>query len=86
MNTDLTKRRGTIANYLTKNCDKLWACGNNVKKMRAVALQLLDSSTLTDKEAVEQAKHIFKTAKDNLFISCLITYMTGDTVTFNKRR
>lgn len=86
MKTDLSKRSGTIANHLTKNCDKLWACGNDVKKMRAVALRLLDSPTLTDKEAVEQAKKIFNTAKDNLFISCLVTYMTGEAITPKKGR
>lgn len=82
MSKDIIKRNGTIANHLMNNKDKLWACGDDVSKMRKVALSLLDDPKLTDKEAVAQAKKIFTTAKNNLFISCLITYMTGERVSF----
>ena len=82
MKKEISKRNGTIAHHLVKNKDKLWACGNDVKAMRRVALELLDDPSLTDREAVEQAKRIFMTAKDNLFISCLCTYMTGEKVSF----
>lgn len=78
---DITKNSGSIANLLTKNRDRLWACGNDVRAMRKVALELLDDPSLTDKEAVVKARRIFQTAKDNLFLSCLMTYMTGDKVT-----
>ena len=82
MKKDITKRNGTIANHLMNHKGQLWACRDHVKEMRRVALQLLDDPKLTDKEAVAQAKRIFTTAKDNLFISCLITYMTGEKVSF----
>ena len=77
MKKQLFETNGTIANHLTNNADKLWACGSNIRKMRAVALSLLEDPKLTDKEAVAKAKHLFITTKDNLFMSCLVTYMTG---------
>ena len=82
MKKEITQRNGTIANHLIKNKDTLWACGDNVRAMRQAALKLLDDPCLTDKEAVAQAKRIFTTAKDSLFISCLMTYMTGQKVSF----
>lgn len=77
---EITKNKGSIANHLNNNRDKLWACGNDTRAMRRVALELLDDPSLTDKEAVVKAKRIFQTAKDHLFLSCLMTYMTGDKV------
>ena len=80
MQKELSNKKGSIAYHLTKNKEKLWACGNDIQAMRKLALQLPDDLSLIDKEAVAQAKKIFKTAKDHLFISCLCTYMTGDKV------
>lgn len=80
MKKELSNQKGTIAYHLTQNKDKLWACGNDVRAMRKVALELLDDPSLTDKAAVMQAKKIFTTARDHMFLSCLMTYMTGDKV------
>lgn len=82
MKKNIQNQKGTIAYVLTKNTDKLWACGDNIKAMREVAIKLLDDKSITDKEAVIKARKIFQTAKDNLFLSTLMTYMTGDKVTF----
>lgn len=77
MKKDISKVNGTIAKHLCDHKDEIWACDPNINAMRSVALKLLDDPCLTDKEAVAQAKHIFKTAGNNLFLSCLLTYMTG---------
>lgn len=76
----LNETRGTVAYHLTKNKDKLWACCSNIKAMRALAIKLLDDESITDKDAVAKAKKIFTTTKDNLFLSCLCTYMLGEKV------
>ena len=77
---ELSSVTGTIANHLTAHKDELWACGSNIKQMRIVALRLLDDPCLKDKEAVMKAKKIFSTTRDNLFMSCLCTYMLGERI------
>lgn len=67
----------SIANLLTEKREWLWECGDNIPEMRRRALSLLEDPRLTDKESVAKAKRIFSTAKDSLFMSTLITYMTG---------
>ena len=80
MAKNLTKYNGTIANHLTAHKDEIWACGNDIKRMREVVTKLLDSPNLKDKKAVYEAKQIFAKAHDSLFLSSLVTYMTGEKV------
>lgn len=80
MAKNLTKYNGTIAKHLMSHKDEIWACGDNVRQMREVVIKLLDEPTLKDKKAVFEAKEIFRKAHDSLFLSSLITYMTGDKV------
>ena len=80
MAKNLTRYNGTIANHLMSHKDEIWACGNDVKKMREVVIKLLDAPTLKDKKAVFEAKEIFRKSHDSLFLSSLITYMTGEKV------
>lgn len=77
MRPELSKIKGTIANHFTQNSSKLWGCGNDVEKMRKMALQLLEDPTLTDKKAVLEAKQSLSKAKPSSFCSTLVTYMTG---------
>ena len=80
MAKDLTKFDGTIAKHLTAHQDEIFACGNNVQLMRKKVLELLDEPTLKDKKAVANAKDVLSKAHPSLFLSSLVTYMTGDKV------
>lgn len=77
--TTLDARKGTIANVLMKHREELFDFLNNgdVKGCRKKALELLDDPTITDKAGVVTAKKVFSRPGDNLFMSCLMTYMSG---------
>ena len=80
MAKDLTKQPGTIAYLFTTNSSKLWSCGNDLTKMKGVALELLDDKSLTDKQAVVKAKELLSKSNGSKFMSILVTYMTGQKV------
>lgn len=77
--TDLHTKRGTIAYILNQNKDTLFNLINNneINKARQKAIELISDDSITDKKAVITATNVFKKSKDNLFLSSLITYMTG---------
>lgn len=76
---DISERKGTIAYVFKQHLDELYECLDwyGVPEARKKVLQLLDDPSITDVEAVAQAKQIFATAKPHLFLSTLVTYMTG---------
>ena len=80
MTKDLTTVKGTIAYLFTQNSDKLWSCGNDLNKMKGVALNLLEDESLTDKQAVFKAKELLGKSSGSRFMSILVTYMTGQKV------
>ena len=75
----LEKRKGTIANVLTTHQSELYAFldAGDIKGCRKKAIELLDDPSISDKKAVETAKKVFARPGDNLFLSCLVTYMSG---------
>lgn len=77
---DLTKIPGTIAYLFTQHTNDFNQCGNNINKMKEVALRLLDDPNLTDKEAVMKAKKNLGASNNSRFLSLLTTYMTGEKV------
>lgn len=79
---NLQQVTGTIAHCLTSNKDKIWECGSNIHKMRAVVNDLLASEELQGNPEVANAVKILNKSKDNLFLSILMTYMTGMKVSF----
>ena len=76
---DLSTKKGTIAYILNAHKDELFELisNNNIKGARNKAVELLNSSEISDKSAVITAKEIFTKSKDNLFLSSLMSYMTG---------
>lgn len=79
MMTAIENRKGTIANVLTKHQSELYAFLDvgDVKGCRKKAIELLDDPSITDKKSVATAKKVFARPGDNLFLSCLVTYMSG---------
>ena len=77
--TAIEKRKGTIAKVLTDHQSELYALldEGNVKECRKKVIELLDDPSITDKAAVTTAKKVFSRPGDNLFLSCLVTYMSG---------
>ena len=77
--TELHNRKGTIAYIFNKHQIELFDLinENNILGARQRALELLNDPTITDKNAVITAKNIFTRSKDNLFLSSLMSYMTG---------
>lgn len=75
----IESRKGTIANVLTKHREELFEYLNNgdIRGCRKKALELLEDPTITDKAGVATAKKVFARPGDNLFLSCLVTYMSG---------
>lgn len=75
----IEKRNGTIANVLNKHQQELYAYleVGDVKGCRKKALELLDDPSIKDRAAVTTAKKVFARPGDNLFMSCLVTYMSG---------
>lgn len=76
---DLHTKRGTIAYTLNQHMPELFDLinKNNIKGARKKAVQLITEANISDKQAVLTATDIFTNAKDNLFLSSLMSYMTG---------
>lgn len=81
---DLQQTKGTIAYVLTQHQDELYALINagQIEQCRVRSIELLDDPSITDKNAVVNAKNVLKTSKINLFLSTLMTYMTGMKVSY----
>ena len=77
MKRDLISVKGTIANYLVKHQNEIYACSNNVEKMKEVTLKLLENDEIKSNPATKEAIDHIKKAKGNRFLSLLVTYMTG---------
>ena len=79
MTTALEKRKGTIANVLTNHQAELYKFLDvgDIKSCRKRVIELLDDPNIKDKAAVVTAKKVFTRPGDNLFLSCLVTYMSG---------
>lgn len=75
----IEKRNGTIANVLTNHQAELYALldEGDVRGCRKKVIELLDDPSITDKKGVATAKKVFARPGDNLFLSCLVTYMSG---------
>lgn len=74
---DLSSKKGTIAQYLTKNEQKIWACGKDINKMKACVLELLSAEEIQSNPETANAVHILSKLHGNHFLSTLVTYMTG---------
>lgn len=74
---DLTNKKGTIAHYLTQHQNEIYACGNDVEKMKKITLKLLESEDLKSNPVTLEAIDHIKKSKGNKFLSLLVTYMTG---------
>ena len=77
MTRDLQKYEGTIANYLTKHTNEIWACGNNLVKMKEVVLDLLSKDEIKSNPETAKAIKILSKLNGARFTSTLMTYMTG---------
>ena len=79
MTVAIENRKGTIANVFKNHQSELYAFldAGDVKGCRKKALELLDDPSITDKKGVATAKKVFARPGDNLFLSCLVTYMSG---------
>ena len=79
MTATIEKRKGTIANVLTNHQAELYEFLDvgDVKNCRKRVIELLDDPSIKDKAAVITAKKVFARPGDNLFLSCLVTYMSG---------
>lgn len=75
--SDLSKKRGTIANYLTKHQAEIYGCGSDIYKMKQVVLDLLHKEEIQDNPETPEAIRILSSCKGSLFLSTLVTYMTG---------
>lgn len=76
---NLHTKRGTIAYILNQNKDILFDLinKNNIGGARTKAVELINDGSITDRSAVITATEIFTKSKDNLFLSSLMSYMTG---------
>lgn len=74
---DLSTKKGTIAQYLSKNKEKIWACGDDIAKMKAVVLELLSAKEIASNPATPEAIRILSKTRGNQFLSTLVTYMSG---------
>lgn len=79
--TDLTKKRGTIAKVLADHKEELYALmgQNKYAQVQLRVDELLNHPSLKGNPAVEQAKLTLKQSSrnPNLYYSTLFTYMTG---------
>ena len=79
MATTTTKSKScSIAKVLSEHQEELFGLinGGKIKECRKRAIELLDDPRLTDKAGIATAKKAFERPGDNLFMSCLMTYMT----------
>lgn len=77
--TNLATKKGTIAYELTKHQDEIFGLINQGKsaEVKSLVLTVLDSSAISSKEKAAEAKAVLSKRNGNLFLSCLMTYMTG---------
>ena len=73
---------GTIAYILDQNRDDLFDLinQNRIKEARQKALTLIHDESIKDKQAVHIANQALSRPNDTLFLSVLMSYMTGLTV------
>ena len=80
-NPDLTTKRGTIANLLSKNKEELFELINldEYQKLQIRVNELLNDDSIKNNPAVVEAKmNLSRHAnKKNLYYSILMTYLTG---------
>lgn len=79
MATTTTKSKScSIAKVLNEHKEELFALINigKVKECRKRAIELLADPRITDKAGIATAKKAFERPNDNLFMSCLMTYIT----------
>lgn len=76
---NLHTKRGTIAYILNQNKDILFDLinKNDLYGARTKAVELINDGSVSDRGAVITATEIFTKSKDNLFLSSLMSYMTG---------
>ena len=77
MKRDLQQYEGTIANYLTNHKNEIWACGNNIVKMKQVVLDLLSKDEIKNNPQTPKAIKVLSKLNGARFTSTLMTYMTG---------
>lgn len=70
---------GTIAYILDQNRNELFDLinKNKIAEARQKALMLIQDKSIKDKKAVITATTVFTKANNNLFLSTLMSYMTG---------
>lgn len=67
MKKSLNQIDGTIANYLVKHKDEIWACGNDTTKMKQTVLNLLKSKELEHNSHTSEAiKRFYQTTPPKL--------------------
>lgn len=73
---------GTIAYILDQHRDELFDLinQNKIAEARQKALSLIQDKSIKDKQAVIRATKAFTKPNNNLFLSSLMAYMTGMTV------
>ena len=73
---------GTIAYILDQNRNELFDLinKNKIAEARQKALMLIQDKRIKDKKAVITATTVFTKSNNNLFLSTLMSYMTGMTV------
>ena len=72
----------TICTVLNNHKEELFNLINqgNIKETRKRCLEIINDPCITDKNAVGTARVVFNKPNDNLFLSCLMTYMTCSSV------
>lgn len=80
MKKSLNQIDGTIANYLVKHKDEIWACGNDTTKMKQTVLNLLKSKELEHNSHTSEAIKRFDQTTSQNFAGMLTTYMLGSRV------
>ena len=70
---------GTIAYILDQNRNELFDLinKNKIAEARQKALMLIQDKSIKDKKAVITATNVFTKSNNNLFLSTLMSYMTG---------
>lgn len=78
----IEKVEGTIAKVLTDHKDELFELigQGKIRQARDLAIKLMDDESLQKNSARLTAKNLFTKTPNNLFLSCLMTYMTGSKV------
>jgi hypothetical protein len=76
---DLHNKKGTIAYVLNEAKEELFTLinTNDIRGARNKAVEIINTGNVSDKKAVVTATMVFRESKDNLFLSSLMSYMTG---------